>query len=287
MSTEALDILTAPKQQRRFAGNRIQPRQRIRERVEPRHLESLPQIFLGVLFKLAFAARRANREVLAQLAQKLLTPLRLLLGHGFSGRRRGSDMPEVVDSQVGFIAGAHGVEEFVQGARQRDFPLGDLCLVPEVVISQHGDAAPALAVEPVTQRVPIAGVPGRRPHARANLVGEQDKHRIGRRIGSFGDLVLIGFGAFAGEGVVVLLPVHDVAPEAGDRQPPPDFLHQSLISFRIGWTADKGLTAGYVREFTRIAHRAAPLLPFGQADFLSWGHAWLMDRNWSCGYDMA
>ena len=172
-------------------------------------------------------------------------------------------MAEVVDSQVGFIAGAHGGEEFVQGARQRDFPLGDLCLVLEVGISQHGDAAPALAVEPGTQRVPIVGVPGRRPHARANLVGEQDKHRIGSRIGSFGDLVLIGLGAFAGEGVVVLLPVHDVAPEAGDRQPPPDFLNQSLISFRIGWTADKGLTAGYVREFTRIAHRVAPLMIVG------------------------
>ena len=258
MSAEALDIPTAPKQQRRFAGNRIQPGQRIRERVEPRHLESLPQIFLGVLFKLAFAPRRTNREVLAQLAQKLLTPFCLLPGHGFSGRRRGRDMAEVVDSQVGFIAGAHGVEEFVQGAGQRDFALGDLCLVLEVGISQHGDVAPALAVEPFTQCVPIAGVPGRRPHARANLVGEQDKHRIGGRIGSFGDLVLIGFGAFAGDGVVVLLPVHDVAPEAGDWKLPPDFLNQSLIAFRIGWTADKGLTAGYVREFTRIVHGVVP-----------------------------
>ena len=263
MSTEALDIPTAPKQQRRFAGNRIQPGQRVRERVEPRHIERLPQIFLGVLFKLAFTPRRTNRKVFAQLLQKLLTPLRLLRGHGFMGRRRGSDMTEVVDSQVGFIAGAHGVEEFVQGARQRDFPLGDLCLVLEVGISQHGDVAPAPAVEPGTQRVPIAGVLRRRPHARANLVGEQDKHRIGSRIGSFGDLVLIGFGAFAGDGVVVLLPVHDVAPEAGDRQLPPDFLNQSLISFRIGWTADKGLTAGYIRELTRIVHRVALLLIVG------------------------
>ena len=268
-STEAIDIPTAPKQQRRFAGNRIQPGQRILERVEPQHIESLPQIFLGILLKLAFAARRTNREVFAQLAQKLLTPLRLLPGHGFMGRRRGSDMAEVVDSQVGFIAGAHGVEEFVQGARQRDFPRGDLCLVLEVGISQHGDAAPAFAVEPFTQRVPIAGVAGWRPHARANLVGEQDKHGISSRIGRFGDLVLIGFRAFTGDGVVVLLPVHDVAPEAGNRQPPPDFLNQSPISFRIGWTADKGLTAGYVRELTRIVHRVVPLLPFRQADFLS------------------
>ena len=269
MSTEALDILTTPKQQRRFAGNRIQPGQRVRERVERRHIESLPQIFLGILHKLAFALRRTNREVFVQLLQKLLTPLRLLPGPGFSGRRRGSDMPEVVDSQVGFIAGAHGVEELVQGARQRDFPLGDLCLLLEVGISQHGDAAPALAVEPGTQRVPIPGVPGRRPHTGANLVGEQDKHRIGSRIGSFGDLVLIGLGAFAGEGVVVLLPVHDVAPEAGDRKPPPDFLNLFRVVFRIGWTADKGFTAGFVRELTRIVHRAAPLLPFGQVDFLS------------------